>query len=534
MYQVLIDGLVMYDPNLEGYEIFAPKVTLEVNKTNAFDFKIYPTNPRYNQINKLVSIVEVYQRGVLIFRGRPLDEEIDFDNGKMVYCEGELAYLNDSIQRPYEYTGSVVGYLELLINQHNSQVEPNKQFTVGTVTVTDPNDYIIRADSLYPNTWEVIEAKLIKLLGGYIVLRRSDGVNYIDYLEDSTHQSVQVISLGDNILDLIRSQKGSDIVTALIPTGATIEIEDDDGNVIGEYVVDITSVNDGVDYVYHPAAVAAFGKIYRHVSYENITLPRNLKTRAENELLDMISFVDNLEIKAIDKNMVDVDFHRFRFFEYVQVVSEPHDVDDRFLIKKQVVNLTNAKDNSITIGSTSTSLTDRQLDVRDEINVVRNEAIQQNVKVSETFKNLTNTVYESAERYSREIREEVSTELDQLRSDTSTQFEQTFNEFNFNFNTLVEQFETLDGDTKVQFLEIAKYIRFVDGSIVLGQEGNDLTLRIQNNRIQFIQNNDEVAYFSNNKLYVTDANILQSLQLGNFSFYPERNGNLSFRKVVDV
>ncbi|TFI13254.1 hypothetical protein E4P35_11420 [Thiopseudomonas sp. 4R-3cl] len=532
MYQVIIDDKVLYEPNLVGYEIFNARLSLEVNKTGAFDFKIYPTHPRYNQVHKLVSVIEVYQRGVLLFRGRPLDEVIDFYNGKTIYCEGDLAYLIDSIQRPYEYTGGVRAYLEMLIFRHNEQVEPAKQFTVGTVTVTDPNDYIIRADSQYLSTWEIIQAKLVKYLGGYIVYRHSDGINYIDYLEDSTYQSDQVIQLGDNILDLIKSQKGSEIVTALIPTGATITEEDEEGNVTDEYVIDITSVNDGLDYIYHEDAVALFGWIYKHVEYEDITLPVNLKSRAERELAQMISFIENIEIRAIDKNMIDVDFHRFRFFEYVKVRSDKHDVDDYFLIKKQVIDLNNAQNNSITIGSTSRSLTDRELDLKDELNVLRDESVTTNRRITETVKNLTQTVIENAEYYSREIREELEDEFTQLRSDTSTQLEQTKDEFNFNFNTLIQQFEDMDGETRVQFLEIAKYIRFVDGNIILGEEGNDLILRIANDRIQFIQNNDAVAYFSNNKLYVTDANILQSLQLGKFSFYPERNGNLSFRKVV--
>ena len=93
-----------------------PRLELEVNKTGSFSFEIYPSHPKYNAIKKLTSIIEVYQRGTLIFRGRVLNDNTRFDNRKSVHVEGELAYLNDSIQRPYEYSGSVVGYLDMLIN----------------------------------------------------------------------------------------------------------------------------------------------------------------------------------------------------------------------------------------------------------------------------------------------------------------------------------------------------------------------------------------------------------------------------------
>jgi hypothetical protein len=91
--------------------------------------------------------------------------------------------------------------------------------------------------------------------------------------------------------------------------------------------------------------------------------------------------------------------------------------------------------------------------------------------------------------------------------------------------------EAVAAGTDAQFEEIRKYIRFVDGNILLGEEGNTLTLRIENDRISFLDSGLEVAYFSNNKLYVTDGEFLNSLQLGNFAFMPRENGNLSFAKI---
>lgn len=117
------------------------------------------------------------------------------------------------------------------------------------------------------------------------------------------------------------------------------------------------------------------------------------------------------------------------------------------------------------------------------------------------------------------------------RKTVSTQFAQTNEDFNFLFNNVNSQVDILSNETNAQFQEIQKYIRFVDGNIVLGEAGNELTLKIQNNRISFLQSGIEVAYFSNNKLYVTDGEFMNSLQIGNFAFIPRSNGNLSFKKV---
>ena len=58
-------------------------------------------------------------------------------------------------------------------------------------------------------------------------------------------------------------------------------------------------------------------------------------------------------------------------------------------------------------------------------------------------------------------------------------------------------------------------------------------LHIENNRIGFLDDGAEVAYFSNKKLNVTDGHFLNSLRIGSFAFVPRANGNLSLMKVVE-
>ena len=118
-------------------------------------------------------------------------------------------------------------------------------------------------------------------------------------------------------------------------------------------------------------------------------------------------------------------------------------------------------------------------------------------------------------------------DADALAKSIGTQFEQTNTAFEFQFNQFSADLEALQNGVDGQFTDISKYIRFEDGDIILGQIGNELTLRIANNRISFLQSNVEVAYISNNKLYITDAQVLNRLDIGNFAFRPRDNGNLT-------
>jgi hypothetical protein len=99
------------------------------------------------------------------------------------------------------------------------------------------------------------------------------------------------------------------------------------------------------------------------------------------------------------------------------------------------------------------------------------------------------------------------------------------------FNQITEAQNADRSSSDGKFVEIQKYIKFDGGDIILGESGNQLTLRIQNDKIAFVQDNAEVAYFSNRKLYVKDGEFIDSMRVGLFGFTPRANGNLSFRRM---
>ena len=122
-------------------------------------------------------------------------------------------------------------------------------------------------------------------------------------------------------------------------------------------------------------------------------------------------------------------------------------------------------------------------------------------------------------------------DTDALIHSVSTAIEQTKESVEIQFNQFSADVEAVAAGADANFEEIRKYIRFVDGQIHIGEVGNELELRIANDRLSFLQDGAEVAYLSNRKLYITDTQILHSLQLGSFAFMPRANGNLSFKKI---
>lgn len=125
----------------------------------------------------------------------------------------------------------------------------------------------------------------------------------------------------------------------------------------------------------------------------------------------------------------------------------------------------------------------------------------------------------------------LKSETESLTQNVNTRFEQTSKEFQMQFNTTQQLISTLDGKVDINKQEIQKFIRFVNGQIELGQSDSKFTLTITNERISFKDNGAEVAYISNSTLYITDANVTNSLKIGKYAFVPRANGNLSMKWI---
>lgn len=354
MYTIFVDGNLLYAPILseEGYDVLNGKITYEPNKSGSLKFLIPPDNKRYNSIQKMKSVVTVYDGDTEIFRGRVLQSDTDFYKRKSVYCEGELAFLIDSVQRPYDYQGSLEGMFRQLITNHNKQVDKFKRFEVGQITVTDSNDYVHYSSTQYPSTWEEINLKLINTHGGYIRTRLEGGVRYIDYIQDYDHESSQIIQLGENIIDLSKLIDAEDVFTVLIPLGAKQEGSDER--------LTIESVNDGKDYIESEVGISLFGRITKTAYWDDVTLPQNLLTKGQEVLNEGIQPFTSLKLKAIDLHLAQVNVERIQVGHSVRVVSIPHGLDKLFQCTKITVDMMNPASSVYEFGVSYSSMTDSQ------------------------------------------------------------------------------------------------------------------------------------------------------------------------------
>ena len=349
MYKVLCDGALMCDSRIEELALINPVVQLEENKAGSFSFVILPEHPMYDSVQKRKSLIEVYQdeEAEPLFCGVCVEETKDFYKQKTIKCEGELTFFNDSIQRPARYQNVTVrGLLEAYVANHNAQVEEEKRFTVGQVTVSDSNNYLYCYTNM-ESTMQALKEDLVDDLGGFFRIRHVDGVRYLDYLAESLNTNTQGIKIGKNLLDFTTNVNSSEIATAIIPLGSKLAESTIDGL---ETRLTIESVNNGLDYVFSQDAVNTYGWIYKTVEWDDVTTPEALKRKGEQYLSDIQFENVVIQAKAVDLHLTDKEIEKFKVSDQIRVVSAPHGLNRYFKLSKLTVNLNNPEKNNITLG----------------------------------------------------------------------------------------------------------------------------------------------------------------------------------------
>ena len=364
MFYIYADGVSIYDPSNPAYIISDPKLTVEFGKAGSFEFSIPSSNLYYNSLHQMKTIISVTIDGTELFRGRVLNYTKDFNNSRQVYCEGDLAYLVDSVQKGDKYSGTAHALFRKIIAAHNARVEAYKQFTVGNITIEDRSvnltgrdenpdegeiDYKqIALNSItdeWNNSFDFIQTCLIDYCGGYLKTRRVGNTTYIDLLGSYTDTAAQEVKFGVNLLDLTEEISEEDLFTVLIPLG--------DDNLT------VASVNGGSDEISDSAAVATYGRIIRTHVFSNVTSASTLLENGRRYLAEHSNVPVSITVKAVDLHFLDPSVTTIQVGQRVHINSSPHKLVEYLTCTKIEYDLANPENTSYTFGNPKQTLTQR-------------------------------------------------------------------------------------------------------------------------------------------------------------------------------
>ena len=572
MYQINYYNQPVYDDQLqELFPVLNAQLNLEANNAGGLNFSIPFVHPNFEDLKKLKMGITVVKNGKTIFKGRIIKDTQDFNNSKSFECEGKLAALNDTIYRPYEFSGSPTDYFTSLIENHNSMVEDEKKFIVGEITVADPNDYITRSSTEHNTTWELLK-NLVESLGGYLHIRYEEDGDYIDWLADFKYTNTQKIEFAENLLDITQEVTAEETYTACIPLGAVLEItnygeveeeepewqEETYYTLSGESYVLITpedefnsalsagitiytitstestderltvaSVNDGKDYIYNANKVEEYGWKFapaEEVTWDDVTIPENLLTKAEAFLNNEgIMLKATLELSAIDLAYTDADIDSFEFCQYVQVASVPHNLEKSYLLSKTDIDLLNPENTKITLGDSEYTLYDSLLGQQQKVDEVV-EKLETEYETKDIIYNETWDIASQVIQTSEEITLGIlagytsASDLETYKKEVENLFSITEKGFNFTFSQLETELTALGNEIATQ----KEYIRLFEGKIYIGVEGNPVTSVYTNNGLEIRYNDVPVATYTNEVLEV--RNVAVDNQVAFFEQWAIRQG----------
>ena len=233
----------------------------------------------------------------------------------------------------------------------------------------------------------------------------------------------------------------------------------------------------------------------------------NLSDFDINFAVDKVKLSKKVEVKAKENKRVDITFNRKDFDEIMIAVETELNQNPVFCVKNVKVEE----------GNKATSWTPAIEDL---------EKIDK--QLSNAIEYLSSDNKDLLKKY-----EGLNLENAKIRHQLSTQLKQTRDEFLFQFNNYKQLLDETGKALEQRFNDFSRYIRFKAGNIELGDINSPFKTLLTHEKISFFKSDVEVAYISNNKLYITDAYIINSLRIGNFEFIVESNGGLSFRKAVN-
>lgn len=534
MIQIFTDGVLTYDSRLEEYDLQGLTITTGINKGGTAEIAMPPGHPAYESYIGYRSVVEIYRDNVLQFRGRALYPADDFNNIRTIICEGELCFFQDAVARPYLYQDTPANVFTVLVETYNAQVETFKQFRVGVVTATDPNDYI-RLESENAETVQAALNKLLGRVGGCIVFTTdaTDGARVVNWYDAPNTRSGQVIEFGENLLNFSRTGANTNLITGVIPYGALNEQT-------GQRLT-IETVNDGKDYIVDDAAVAIRGTIMTTATWDDVREPLNLLRKAQQLLEERRFIVTSLELTALDLSYLDKDIDSYQVGDTIRVLSKPHGVDEDFQLTERTEDLMNPAGSTIVLGKDLHTLTDADVagntEGLSELQKTRRE-IETNytlniaAAVKETERILSTLIEQTEEKIRLEVSETYTTN-DNLEASISTSMTQLADSFNFVFSELQATVDEANAETTEHFTEIYKYITFENGAIKLGASDNEVTLTVQNDKIVFHRNGQQFGWWDGVDFHTGNIviEVTERAQFGNFAFVPRSNGSLSLLKV---
>ena len=311
MYKIMAGSLTIYDSSDKNtYPVSKPSFEEGLNEAGTLTFTIFPGHPNYNSITRMRTFVTAYRDTREIFYGRVLITDKGLDGRMEVTCEGGLTFFLDTEMGKGQWDETITAFLQRVINNHNSQVEADKRFTLGTVNVPKYNQVQQWDITSYTVTKNVLETMVAGRFGGFFRIRPNpNGYHYLDYLENFGRTNTQRIRIGENIIDKDDHVSGENLFTVLRPigraqpTGSGSQDLDVTISSLSQSDVTLPNVTKDGEFLRLTDKIQLYGSIVRTEQFNNATTAIEVLRKAEEFITRRGTLLPaNCKINYVDLN----------------------------------------------------------------------------------------------------------------------------------------------------------------------------------------------------------------------------------------
>lgn len=350
IYRVVLDDLYDLHTSDINCMLLNPSLELEMNSAGSFNFTLPPKHPHWDRIEILKSTIDVYEDDDLIFTGRVANIDKNWNNERVVECEGALAYFNDSIHRQMKWETplpiasedpNVHNFLKDILDNHNVFVgnATNRQIHVGHIYV-DP--YLVTREVNYDTTLDILTRMCIDTNGGYFMIRKDPETHllYLDWLKDFTEESGQPASFGVNLLDFNTGLHAADICTGVLARGATVN--DQVVTLSNVELVDETTypnmsvthyTNQYQDILWHREGLEKFGQVVQVHEFPDAqtdwkndgqVVANSLFEEARKWLEEKNTKIESIEVEVAELAWLQEGVPKYKLGQIVEILDDAH------------------------------------------------------------------------------------------------------------------------------------------------------------------------------------------------------------------
>lgn len=394
--------------------IVNPVLNLEANQAGSFEADIPKGNLCWGNLSLYKTVIEIEEDGEVIWQGRVTEITLDFDLNKHIYCEGELAYLNDAGSQinwaDYSSTSDgIVGYvpMSMFADCCGSNIDSDGKSIYAMPQGYAPDDpiedqmiegigwgfiefYTLDSgnavnDIAYTTAWDALQSSFIDGIMNkvsnmlYIKLNRIHDENgYMRRIMPVVYSPTdktgpiqndtlfpgsyyvgalqlpvctQTVEYGKNLTDISVTQKVNNLVTEATAFGYEKK---------GWWIFGTTDAISGT--FSNSTLKNKYGVFQKWFSVDGTdSTVENLQTAASASIISVdVEDSEEIEVKAIDLVDSGEATEHLGLLKITHIISEPHNLDTWLVCTKATIPLDDPTGKSYTFGKRTSRLTYEQ------------------------------------------------------------------------------------------------------------------------------------------------------------------------------